>query len=79
MTCAAENHRGATPRGGPVGFHRRCAGEEGRAIPGRVAPKHRIKQVDRFLSNDGIHVDDCCEDLTRMVIGPRKSIRIAID
>lgn len=51
----------------------------GRAIPGRVAPKHRIKQVDRFLSNDGIHVDDCCEALTRTVIGPRKSIRIAID
>ena len=51
----------------------------GRAIPGRVAPKHRIKQVDRFLSNDGIHVDDCCEDLTGVVIGPRKSIRIAID
>ena len=44
-----------------------------------VAPKHRIKQVDRFLSNGGIHADDCCEDLTRMVIGPRKSIRIAID
>ena len=51
----------------------------GRAIPGRVAPKHRIKQVDRFLSNEGILVDDCCEALTRAVLGPRKSVRIAID
>ena len=51
----------------------------GRAIPGRVAPKHRIKQVDRFFSNQGVHVDDWCEALTRTVVGPRKSVRIAID
>lgn len=51
----------------------------GRAIDARSRLKHRIKQVDRFLSNTGIEVDDWCEALTRAVIGPRKSIRIAID
>jgi hypothetical protein len=51
----------------------------GRAIHSRVAPKHRIKQGDRFLANDKVHVSDWCRHLVDVVIGPRKSIRIAID
>ncbi len=51
----------------------------GRAIPGKVSMKHRIKQVDRFLSNEGLHVPDWCECLLTTVIGPRRSLRIAID
>jgi hypothetical protein len=51
----------------------------GRAIPGRVAPKHKIKLVDRFLGNTGVDVDECCEALALAAIGPRRSVRIAID
>jgi hypothetical protein len=51
----------------------------GRAIRSRVSFKHKIKQVDRFLANDRIHVSDWCASLLQMVIGSRKSIRIAID
>jgi hypothetical protein len=29
----------------------------GRAFPGRVAPKHNIKRVDRLLGNEGVHKD----------------------
>lgn len=51
----------------------------GRAIRGRVAPKHKIKLVDRFLSNAGIDVDGCCEALTLAALGPRRAVRIALD
>ena len=51
----------------------------GRAIPSRVAMKHKIKQVDRFLGNDKLHVVDWCRRMVPVVIGPRKSIRIAVD
>lgn len=51
----------------------------GRAIRSKVAFKHRIKQVDRFLANDKIHVSDWCAALLAMVVGERRSIRIAID
>ena len=51
----------------------------GRALPSRVAPKHRIKQVDRFLGNQGVHVPDWCESLTQAVIGQRKAVCIAVD
>ena len=51
----------------------------GRAIRSRVAPKHRIKQVDRFLGNDKVEVVDWCKALLLTVIGARRSIRIAID
>ena len=51
----------------------------GRAIRSKVAPKHRIKQVDRFLGNDKVEVEDWCEALLQTVIGDRRSIRIAID
>jgi len=51
----------------------------GRAIAGRVAPKHKIKQVDRFLGNAGVDVDGCCEGLALAALGARKSVKIAVD
>ncbi|HQK52294.1 MAG TPA: IS4 family transposase [Myxococcota bacterium] len=51
----------------------------GRAIRSRVAPKHRIQQVDRCLANDKIQVVEWCAALLAMVVGERRSIRIAID
>jgi hypothetical protein len=51
----------------------------GRAIPSKVAHKYRIKQVDRFLSNQKIVVADWCASLLAAVVGLRRSIRIAID
>jgi len=51
----------------------------GRAIKGRVAPKHKIKQVDRFLGNVGVDVDGCCEGLALAAIGVRASVKIAVD
>jgi hypothetical protein len=51
----------------------------GRAIRSKVAPKHRIKQVDRFLGNENVEVEDWCKALLLTVIGDRRSIRIAVD
>jgi len=51
----------------------------GRAVRSRVAYKHKIKQVDRFLGNRKIHVSDWSAALLAMVVGERRSIRIAID
>jgi len=51
----------------------------GRAIHSRVAFKHKIKQVDRFLGNGKIQVSEWCQALVATVIGERRSIRIAID
>ncbi|HQK51331.1 MAG TPA: hypothetical protein PLK60_09095, partial [Myxococcota bacterium] len=43
----------------------------GWAIRSRVAPKLRIKQVDRFLANDQIQVVEWCAALLAMVVGER--------
>lgn len=51
----------------------------GRAIHSRTSFKHSIKRVDRFLGNDNVVVLDWCRALFAAVVGPRKSIRIAID
>ena len=51
----------------------------GRAIRSKVDPKHKIKQVDRFLGNQKLHVDEWCAQLLAVVIGPRKAVRIAVD
>ena len=51
----------------------------GRALRSRVAPKHRIKRVDRFLSNWKIRVDDWCEELFLAIVGTRRRVRIALD
>lgn len=51
----------------------------GRAIQSRTAFKHSIKRVDRFLGNDNIVVCDWCKAMFSAVVGPRKSIRLAID
>ncbi len=42
-------------------------------------PKHAIKQVDRLLSNDGICIEDCFEYWVPHVIGPRKTVIVAMD
>jgi len=51
----------------------------GHGIRSKVAHKHRIKQVDRFLGNRKLHVDDWCEDLLGAVLGARRAVTIAID
>ena len=51
----------------------------GRGIQSRTAFKHSIKRVDRFLGNDNVVVCDWCKALFATVLGPRKSVKIAID
>jgi hypothetical protein len=51
----------------------------GRSLASRAAPKHCIKQVDRFLSNTGIAVHEWCKLLLASVVGERREVRIAID
>lgn len=51
----------------------------GRGIISKVVPKHKIKRVDRFLSNKLVVTDDFSEGLLKAVIGVRKSVKIAID
>lgn len=51
----------------------------GRGIQSRTAFKHSIKRVDRFLGNDNVVVCDWCKALFATVVGPRKSVKIAID
>jgi len=47
----------------------------GRGMPGPVAPKHRIKRVDRFLSNARLDRDAASADLIRLVVLGRKVVR----
>ncbi|HQP96040.1 MAG TPA: hypothetical protein PLY68_07590 [Myxococcota bacterium] len=57
----------------------RGGGASGRAIHSKTSFKYSIKRVDRFLGNDNVVVLDWCKALFAAVVGPRKSIRIAID
>jgi hypothetical protein len=43
------------------------------------SPKHGIKQVDRFLSNDGIVVDVISGQLARWIVGDRSEVVVALD
>lgn len=49
------------------------------AAVAEIQPKHGVKQVDRFLSNDGIDVEALTVDWARFVIGARKEIILALD
>ena len=49
------------------------------ALARKVNPKHAIKQVDRFLSNDGFAVDVALRDLVRFVLGQRWKVVVSLD
>jgi hypothetical protein len=51
----------------------------GRALPTRVDPKHAIKRVDRFLSNDRFDHRSAQEVLLRAVVGPRTRVYVSVD
>lgn len=44
-----------------------------------IQPKHGVKQVDRFLSNDGINVEELTPAWAKFVLGPRKEVLLAMD
>lgn len=44
-----------------------------------VAPKHAIKQFDRFLSNTKIGLDDALRDYVRFVLGNRWKVTASLD
>ena len=50
----------------------------GRSMPAGTCPKHAIKRLDRFLSNDRLHDDEAQATLLHTVVGPRKRILIAV-
>jgi hypothetical protein len=49
------------------------------AAVAEIQPRHGVKQVDRFLSNEGIDVEALTVDWVRFVIGARKEIIVALD
>lgn len=44
-----------------------------------IKPRHGVKQIDRFLSNEGINVDQLTPAWAKFVIGSRPEIIIALD
>lgn len=44
-----------------------------------IAPKHGVKQVDRYLSNKGISVEELTPQWAAFVLGKRKEAIIALD
>lgn len=44
-----------------------------------VNPKHAIKQVDRFLSNEGFEVNVALADIIRFVLGLRPKVVVSLD
>ena len=56
-----------------------CAIGQGLAAARSLKPKHAIKQVDRLLSNEAIHVDDILVRWVPFVIGARDAIVVAMD
>ena len=44
-----------------------------------IQPKSAVKQVDRYLSNEGIDVAELTPDWAKFVLGPREEVRIALD
>lgn len=44
-----------------------------------IGPKHGIKQVDRFLSNEGIDVERLTPAWAAFVLGARKEVLLALD
>lgn len=51
----------------------------GRELPGSTSPKHGIKRVDRFLSNQRFDHFAAEKALLRQVVGPRERVLIAVD
>src|ERR1700686_1191209 len=51
----------------------------GLALARGLVTKHAVKQVDRLLSNEGIDVDAALRHWVRYVVGPRPSIKVAMD
>ncbi len=51
----------------------------GLALARGLVSKHAIKQVDRLLSNEGIDIDAALRHWVRFVVGPRTSIKVAMD
>jgi Transposase DDE domain len=52
---------------------------QGLALARGLVTKHAIKQVDRLLSNKGIDIDAALRHWVPYVVGPRTSIKVAMD
>jgi len=52
---------------------------QGLALARGLVTKHAIKQVDRLLSNQGIDIDAALRHWVPYVVGPRPSIKVAMD
>jgi hypothetical protein len=52
---------------------------QGLALARGLVTKHAIKQVDRLLSNEGIDIDAALRHWVPYVVGPRPSIKVAMD
>src|ERR1700758_1062252 len=52
---------------------------QGLALARGLVTKHAIKQVDRLLSNQGIDIDAALRHWVPYVVGPRRSITVAMD
>lgn len=52
---------------------------QGLALARGLVTKHAIKQVDRLLSNEGIDIDAALRHWIPYVVGPRRSINVAMD
>src|ERR1700719_3608910 len=52
---------------------------QGLALARGLVTKHAVKQVDRLLSNDGIDIDAALRHWVPYVVGPRPSIKVAMD
>lgn len=52
---------------------------QGLALARGLMTKHAIKQVDRLLSNPGIDIDAALRRWIPYVVGPRNSIKVAMD
>jgi hypothetical protein len=51
----------------------------GREMRCSTSPKHAIKRVDRFIGNNRFDHRTAQEELLRHVVGPRKTVLIAVD
>lgn len=51
----------------------------GRELLSRTSPKHSIKRLDRFLSNDKLPLVEMISSYIRYVVGSRSQIGICID
>lgn len=49
------------------------------AAVAEIQPKHGVKQVDRYLSNPGIDLDALLRPWVGFVLGPRRSVLLALD